>query len=168
MIYFSSDYHIGDGKIIDYCKRPFKDVEEMNNTIIENHNRIVNDDDVIVFLGDFCFKDGIEYLSKMKGHFQLIKGNHDRRNGLPCLFKKAIFTQHNYKIMVAHDPDTVFPGFDLYFVGHVHDHWKFKRVIRDKKKMDMINVSVDVWDFKPVSIDQLVNFYRECKTNGRK
>src|SRR5690606_2613015 len=31
--------------------------------------------------------------------------------------------------------------------GHVHQNWKFKE--------KMINVGVDVWDFKPVSIDEI-------------
>ena len=39
--------------------------------------------------------------------------------------------------------------------GHVHERWK----IRDK----MINVGVDVWDFKPVSIEEIKKVILEAK-----
>ena len=38
MNYFMSDPQLGDDKIIEYCKRPFPNVEVMNKTIIDNIN----------------------------------------------------------------------------------------------------------------------------------
>lgn len=34
--FFTSDSHWNHSRIIELCKRPFKDVEEMNNSLIEN------------------------------------------------------------------------------------------------------------------------------------
>lgn len=40
--------------------------------------------------------------------------------------------------------------------GHIHQHWKTKRTAQGTL---MINVGVDVWDFKPVSQKQISNLY---------
>lgn len=42
--------------------------------------------------------------------------------------------------------------------GHIHEKWKTNR--SDKGTL-MINVGVDVWDFKPVSLDQIVQLISE-------
>ena len=52
-IYIISDTHFNHENIIKYCNRPFKDINEMNDAIIDNWNRIVKKDEIVYHLGDF-------------------------------------------------------------------------------------------------------------------
>ena len=66
-----------DGELI----RPgFSSVEEMNETIIDNWNKTVNDEDVIYHLGDFTFGSNNrikDVAPRLKGRKRLLLGNHD-------------------------------------------------------------------------------------------
>ena len=79
--WFSSDYHLNHRGIVVHCHRPFKDVEEMNETIITNHNAVVQDKDEFYFLGDLCFgneKVIAQFLGRLRGKIKIIFGNHDK------------------------------------------------------------------------------------------
>jgi len=82
MILFSADQHYNHKNIIKYCKRPFKTVEEMNETMIANHNSIVSKNDLIYYLGDFALGNDInsckKILERLNGRKMLIKGSHDK------------------------------------------------------------------------------------------
>lgn len=81
--FFTSDTHFGHANIIRFCKRPFENVEEMNEVLIENWNKVVSDDDTVFHLGDFAFGGSNvwkEIIPRLKGHINLIIGNHDRKN----------------------------------------------------------------------------------------
>jgi calcineurin-like phosphoesterase family protein len=77
MIWFTSDTHFGHKNIIKYCNRPFKDVEQMNRTLIENWNARVAEGDTVYFLGDFCFGNHEVYEAELNGNIMFIKGSHD-------------------------------------------------------------------------------------------
>lgn len=52
--FVTSDVHFGHNNIIKYCNRPFQNSDEMDITIINNWNKIVNPDDEVYILGDFA------------------------------------------------------------------------------------------------------------------
>lgn len=82
--WFSSDWHFNHANIIRYSHRPFSNVQEMDQCIINNINRVVAPNDTLFFLGDFCFtRNGpIEatrnYLNSIAcKNIVCILGNHD-------------------------------------------------------------------------------------------
>ena len=60
MIYFTSDQHLGHPAIISMQKRPFRNVGDMNRTIISNYNSMVHKDDTVFILGDICHRLPVE------------------------------------------------------------------------------------------------------------
>ena len=54
-VYFISDTHFYHQRIIDYCHRPYLDVDEMNNDIIKKWNSVIKKNDIVWHLGDFAF-----------------------------------------------------------------------------------------------------------------
>lgn len=54
-IWFISDQHHGHNFIRTTCNRPFNTVEEMDQTIIDNTNKLVHRDNLLICLGDFSY-----------------------------------------------------------------------------------------------------------------
>ena len=82
-LFFTSDTHFGHENIIKFCNRPFANAQEMNETLINNWNRVVGPDDTIFHLGDFAFGGSYLWnnmLDRLNGHIHLVIGNHDRKN----------------------------------------------------------------------------------------
>ena len=77
MIYFISDTHFYHSNIIKYCDRSFNNINEMNETIINNWNNIVTKQDTVYHLGDFCLSSDDEIknvFNKLNGNIILIRG----------------------------------------------------------------------------------------------
>ena len=76
-VWFTSDLHFWHKNICKYCNRPYDTVEEMNEAIVENWNKVVKDDDVIFVLGDlgFCgYEKLAPYIARLKGKKYIVQG----------------------------------------------------------------------------------------------
>lgn len=179
--YVTADLHFGHANIIKYCKRPFKSLAEMNRTIITNFNTILKDDDMIYHIGDWCFRNSpggkkgegsqnkaLTYLKKLKGFWVLLKGNHDRNNSLKTKMISCVVEFAHVKMWLTHRPQDANPDYEINLVGHVHGAWKIQRLT---KNSIMYNVGVDVHNFKPITLDQVitdVNRFKREEKNGKK
>lgn len=78
--FFTSDLHFGHNNVIDYCKRPYLNLETMHKDLIEIWNKTVKKGDTIYVLGDFSLnkKWSKEILPLLHGDKILIPGNHDK------------------------------------------------------------------------------------------
>jgi calcineurin-like phosphoesterase family protein len=84
--FWTADSHCNHARIIEYCNRPFTSVNEMNETIISNWNKVVKPGDTIYHLGDVFFCRGQrgqelaeQFLSRLNGKKILLVGNHDSK-----------------------------------------------------------------------------------------
>ena len=87
--WFTADFHLGHANIIRYCSRPFANVEEMDQTIVERLNASVKPNDVLYFLGDFCLGSQTRvraYRRRIRcNKIFAVPGNHDKQ---ACKLKK--------------------------------------------------------------------------------
>lgn len=162
--YFSSDLHIGHGKIITYSNRPFQTVDEMNSTIIQRWNQTVGNDDEVWFLGDFCWKGYEGIFHRLTGKKHLIIGNHDGRAVLtlpwasqPQYYHELKVTEDNeiFNLVLCHYGIRSWNGMyrgaiNLY--GHSHNKLPGYRVASGGGTLD---VGVDCWDFYPINLKQI-------------
>lgn len=173
--FFCADMHLGHANIVKYTKRPFKNVQEMNEALIMNWNARVRDDDVVYHNGDFCFKnssggkagEGMQHkstywTSKLNGKIIFVAGNHDKNNSTKTIIHKIVIKYGHHYINMVHDPKYYDDRYAINFIAHVHNHWKFKRIINpyDDKFTDLINIGVDQWAFRPVSFEEIYSAYR--------
>lgn len=78
-LYFTSDPHYGHVNVIRLCNRPFKDVGEMNQKMIDNWNVVVRQEDTVYILGDFSMSSSYIHTiaPRLLGTKVLVAGNHD-------------------------------------------------------------------------------------------
>ena len=105
----------------------------MNETLIENWNRVVRQDDIVFHLGDFCLGGSHEctkILNRLNGKIYLVLGNHDMKNirqGYASRFELTIMQMHievdKQKIYLNHCPFLCYGGAygnTWQQIGHVH------------------------------------------------
>lgn len=105
-IWFCSDLHFGHRNILSYTKRPYVDIENMNDEIIQSINRFVKSDDTLWHLGDLTFAPQAETLSILRKinckDINLIVGNHDRgfcKYADEAIKKGLIRSYQHYKVI---------------------------------------------------------------------
>jgi len=168
MNFFTADTHFGHENIVRYCGRPFKNADRMDKTVIENYNAVVKKDDTCYFLGDFTMSANGEqiarWLAKLNGKKILILGNHDRLKaptyvdlGFASVHTSLELDLYGDDVVCVHDPAVActVDRSHRWLVGHVHGLFKHLDAGR------VTNVGVDVWDYTPVSQDQLTDYWKE-------
>ena len=112
MIYYIADMHFGHTNVLRFDNCPFSDSTQMDDTLIQNWNERVADDDTIYILGDAFWKNeenSIQIMERLRGHKHLIQGNHDRVKGKLRFYWESI-TQYaevndeNRLVILSHYP----------------------------------------------------------------
>ena len=178
--FYTADLHLGHANIIKYCGRPFKNINHMNKELIRRWNERVKPEDIVYHIGDFCFKnskggkkgEGLqtsaqEWEKKLNGKIIFIKGNHDRNNSTKTHIHSLVINIDNKLINLVHNPAHFDNRFDINFIGHVHEKWQIQRKLSAFTFVDCINVGVDVWNFYPVTYEEIIKRYKQWLKNDK-
>lgn len=80
MIFFTSDTHFRHERVLQFSRRPFASIEDMDAALVRNWRDRVSDDDVIYHLGDVAWKTNASVralIGDLPGTKHLLVGNHD-------------------------------------------------------------------------------------------
>lgn len=154
-VFFTSDTHFGHKSIIEYCSRPYSDVEQMNAELVSNWNSRIGVNDIVFHLGDVALRlrpdESRGVLKLLNGVKYLVPGNHDRRS-LGVLREFFTVTDPLQEVVIDGEM-VVLCHFPLeswnrghHGVIHLHGHSHGSMAPR-KGRMD---VGVDAVGYKPI------------------
>jgi len=184
-VWWTSDQHWDHNNIIRFCDRPFRTIHHMVEEMIARHNDRVAPGDTVWHLGDFSLdpRTVSRILPRLNGHHNLVVGNHDaihpsrsegKRTRWALTYSEAGFRTVATDVYLPlpglgvarmchmpykgdsrdchvdrHEKWRPVPGNeDILLHGHVHGKWR--------TASRMVNVGVDVWDWRPVSLEEVV------------
>lgn len=149
--FYIGDWHYAHANCIAFDNRPFKTVEEMNDSLIENWNSVVGDKDYVYVLGDMFWCGSTmacSVLDQLKGHKILLVGNHDKfiKNELAQskfdLIKEYLEIEDNDKrIVLSHYPSPCFKNHYYgwyHFYAHVHASFEWNMMEHQKYLMEQL------------------------------
>jgi calcineurin-like phosphoesterase family protein len=153
--------------VIKYDERPFADVEEMNESLIENWNHYVDDEDVVFYLGDLSFdkngKQTQELVNQLKGKIHYILGNHDKEKDIRKLNRFETVSDYvNLSVLDLDNPrkwqDIMMMHYPILSWDKAHHgswmiHGHCHQSISDTefhKTRRILDVGCNGWDYTPV------------------
>jgi len=181
MIYFTADQHFGHANIIKLCSRPFSDVQEMDEVLIDNWNRRVTNGDTIYIIGDLFFRNTVpteEYLMRLKGKKHLILGNHDntwiRKVDIAKYFLSVDTLTEigdgQRKLILCHYPMMSWNAMSRgsYMIhGHIHENTNAQYWPLLQNNPDILNAGVDINYFTPVPFEEMLENNATHKNRNR-
>lgn len=159
-VWFTADHHFGHRNIIALCNRPFADVEEMDEALIDRWNAVVGAGDEVWHLGDFAYRCGPNRIAgifeRLRGSaIHLVRGSHDRTATLSLPWAS-----------VQHYAELVLAGRHLILFHYALCDWNRSRFGslalhahtygRSHVTAGSCDVGVDGWDYKPVALDVIL------------
>lgn len=175
--FFTSDLHLGHEAIIKFAGRPFFDSDEMEQTLIDNINARVGKNDRLFILGDVTMARGEKgerimrkFLDKLVcKNVYLILGNHDiqdverlRKIGFkePCI--RRTIKENGHKVVLDHFPIAEWDGFfrgAYHLHGHIHSNRSYNLEQAELLGIRRYDVGVDANDLRPVSWEEIEEFF---------
>lgn len=175
--FFTADTHFSSSRTLEFSRRPFDSVDEMDSTIIKNWNELVKKDDIVYHLGDF---GNFEIIKNLNGKIILLYGNYERDSktneikdyekyfhGIYSSKDNLIISNPDidFKLCLCHEPSNMTSDYFNLF-GHVHQLSLVKKhyySITNSTCMGL-NVGIDCHFFKPIGFD-VIKFYKNAVEN---
>lgn len=169
-IFVTSDEHVGHERIIELANRPFTSLEEMKETLIERHNKVVpmGRGHITIHVGDWLWhtltlEEGSDYISRLNGRHAFLYGNHDefmeqygRLLGLDFIRGEnksggsTIIRFNKHKLTLNHYAQRVWEGSHK---GHWHVYGHSHNALPGLGKS--FDIGVDGHNFTPWSLEEI-------------
>ena len=203
MNYYISDLHLFHKNVTragkNFDDRPFDNLEEMHSTVKDKWNAKVTNGDTVYILGDLAMRGTqealIAFVSTLKGHKVMVKGNHDDIKDLRykqlfdeiCDYKEISDTLDgkNVKLVLCHYPILMWKNQhrgSILLYGHVHnsiEEYYFKKCLREMDNEDFFNrrdgeevlraynvgCMMPYMDYEPKSLTEIVASYERFENS---
>lgn len=166
-----SDTHFGHAGVTKFLRadgvtklRPWDSVEEMDEAMINNWNKVVGPKDVVWHLGDVVInRKALKTLDRLNGRKKLVMGNHDIFNAEDYLayFEDLKGFHKLDTFALSHIPLHV-DSIGRWASGNIHGHLHSNNVVDKWGKIDprYICVCVEQTDFTPMDFEEIRDKYK--------
>jgi calcineurin-like phosphoesterase family protein len=168
--FFTADTHFGHAGARALYRRPFASVAEMDAAMVSRWNKTVGPQDEVWHLGDFALgRDAAEreaVLDTLHGRKHLVSGNND---GPVTLMLRAWASVQPYAefeldgigLVLCHYAFRTWRNMAHgWFNLHGHSHGRLSPLPRQ------VDVGVDVWEFRPMTLAQITARRRKPRGPG--
>ena len=160
MIYFTSDTHFADIRVLRIDRRPFTSMPEHDAALVQLWNETVSPTDEVWHLGDFT-RGGqagyaAELLAALNGRKHLIIGNNDAAEtlstpGWASVQHYAELALDGKLLILCHYPFRTWNQIGKRSIDlHGHSHGRLTPIPRQ------YDVGVDAWQFRPVTLETVL------------
>lgn len=167
-VWVISDTHFTHQMFIDEGIRP----ANYNEQIIENWNKLVAKDDLVIHLGDVIFgheKERIkDILAGLNGRKILVKGNHDYKPDqwwLKMGFEHVYDTATYGDVIFSHIPMQIPQGYKTNIHGHLHNSTHRTEEVQDVLTKNHLLVALEITGYKPIKLEDLIFSGRKVDEN---
>jgi calcineurin-like phosphoesterase family protein len=175
-----SDLHFGHKNIIEYCDRPTT-IECMDEWLINQLNKYIDENDDVYHVGDFTLKNkNIDYmlsiLKRLNGKWKFILGNHDHEESINKLCnllpEKAInlgwyhvVKLSGRKFVLHHFPHRSWQDSRH---GSINAHGHCHGSLKGTELPNQIDVGIDaVENFIPLTSEQIIEIVNSKNLDGK-
>lgn len=160
MLFFTSDTHFNDPRVLRIDRRPFASLAEHDEALIALWNETVGPQDEVWHLGDFARPGKASVpnlLSRLNGRKRLIVGNNDGPDtttapGWEEVRHYAELRVEATLLVLCHYPFRTWNQMGKKSIDlHGHSHGRLKPLPRQH------DVGVDAWNFRPVPLSLLLH-----------
>lgn len=177
MLWFTADLHLGHASAIKFGRRPWADVDKMNDALISAINVRVAVNDELYILGDYSFRISREDAAALRGRIRcrrvhLVPGNHDKDWSQPEVAKTfiveppiATIKHEGHKLVLSHFPLAEWPAMvhgSWHVHGHIHSIGTAYNELNREQGLLRYDAGVDANGWEPVSFAQLKKWFAAC------
>jgi calcineurin-like phosphoesterase family protein len=173
--YLIGNCQFGRATIIKQNKRPFDNVQEMNEEMIQRWNSVVTDEDDVIHLGNFAWDPSTteEVLMQLNGRrILMVPAEFDSaildmqgKQALPTNAQiiNRIFEQPQLNATFAYWPLMEWPQKSK---GHFLYYGFYSPKYKPDHKKKMINMACEFWNYTPQNIHSLIRLFEDEDFNS--